>query len=69
MATREVTGGPTEIRSTRAITTFRVRHLEDCEYEFSPALAIDGPTGTIFVTPGQLQPLIVALVEMMEEVV
>lgn len=68
MATKELTGGPTEIRSTREITAFRVRHLTDEEYEFHPAVVIDGPMGAVYVTPGQLVPLVRALTEMMEEV-
>lgn len=64
-----VTGGPTEIRSTRGVMVARVRHLSDSEFEFSPALAIESATGTIYITPGQLSPLILALVEMMEEVI
>jgi hypothetical protein len=64
-----ISGGPTEIRSSKEIFTFVVRHLNDEEFEFAPALVLEGPTGRLYLTPGQVMPLISALVEMMNEAV
>lgn len=65
---KEITGGPIEIRSERNVYSFVVRHLNDDEYLLNPAIALEGPTGTLYVKPGQLNPLISALVELFEEV-
>jgi len=63
-----VIGGPTEIRSTKEVMVFHVRHLNDEEFMMAPAIAIESKTGTVYVTPGQVGPLVNALVEMMNEV-